>query len=480
MSDIRKSYRAWVAAQVPEGCTVEVLDDDHVRFEGTAAIGEVNFYCMEPDPDIVELRVFRRGFEDDTEFFLHFELVDEERARELFVEMVDALSEHAADETTHVLLCCTSGMTTMLFAGKMNEVAETLHLNIDFVALPVDEAIVEGPKYAAVLVAPQAGYRRAELDAAMPAGLPVVEVPAKVFGSYDAGTAVRITLEALGRGFRPPGVVKADTRIVRDLDNDKKILVICAVNSVKYAEMGYRVYDHGEVVAQGMTFKRRRDIHDIDDVLASAKVDGVDTASLDAIGVALPGVVYRGSVRFSHTAAENDYDMGRRLSKRFGAKVFLDNNANAAAVGCYVTQDQYESVLLHTQQTGYLVGGQGLVVDGRLVKGRKNYAGELNAISQRMKLSMDPHAACWDAEGMLEIVANHITATCCAVSPDAVYVAVKMVPDMDALRAEMARTMQEEFIPDLIYVDDYRERIFLGELALCLQKLKSPRPHRKV
>jgi hypothetical protein len=106
--------------------------------------------------------------------------------------------------------------------------------------------------------------------------------------------------------------------------------------------------------------------------------------------------------------------------------------------------------------------------------------GELNAISQRMKLSMDPRVAAWDAEGMLEIVANHITATCCAVSPDAVYVAVKMVPDMEALRAEMARTMQEEFIPDLIYVDDYRERIFLGELALCLQKLKSPRPHRKV
>ena len=26
---------------------------------------------------------------------------------------------------------------------------------------------------------------------------------------------------------------------------------------------------------------------------------------------------------------------------------------------------------------------------------------------------------------------------------------------------------------------DYRERIALGELALCLQKLYNPRPHRK-
>ena len=35
------------------------------------------------------------------------------------------------------------------------------------------------------------------------------------------------------------------------------------------------------------------------------------------------------------------------------------------------------------------------------------------------------------------------------------------------------------FIPDLFRVEDYRELIALGELALCLQKLEAPRPHRK-
>ena len=37
----------------------------------------------------------------------------------------------------------------------------------------------------------------------------------------------------------------------------------------------------------------------------------------------------------------------------------------------------------------------------------------------------------------------------------------------------------KQYIPDLIRVTDYRERIALGEMALCLQKLANPRPHRK-
>ena len=68
------------------------------------------------------------------------------------------------------------------------------------------------------------------------------------------------------------------------------------------------------------------------------------------------------------------------------------------------------------------------------------------------------------------------------VAPDAIYVAVDLLDDMDALRDEMLAYFggsTEQYIPDLVRVSDYRERIALGELALCLQKLSNPRPHRK-
>ena len=60
--------------------------------------------------------------------------------------------------------------------------------------------------------------------------------------------------------------------------------------------------------------------------------------------------------------------------------------------------------------------------------------------------------------------------------------AVDLLDDMDALRDAMLPYFEgdlEAYIPDLIRVTRYRERIALGELALCLQKLAKPRPHRK-
>lgn len=63
--------------------------------------------------------------------------------------------------------------------------------------------------------------------------------------------------------------------------------------------------------------------------------------------------------------------------------------------------------------------------------------------------------------------------------------AVDLLDDMDALKDQVARSYFTEredlksYVPDFIRVTDYRERIAIGELALCLQKLHNPRPHRK-
>ena len=70
-------------------------------------------------------------------------------------------------------------------------------------------------------------------------------------------------------------------------------------------------------------------------------------------------------------------------------------------------------------------------------------------------------------------------ASICAISPDAIYVYSALVNDMDALREEIAKTIPERYIPPLIWVEDHRELIYLGELALCIEKLTNPRPHRK-
>ena len=83
---------------------------------------------------------------------------------------------------------------------------------------------------------------------------------------------------------------------------------------------------------------------------------------------------------------------------------------------------------------------------------------------------------------MQALVAPMLVADIALVSPDAIYVAVDLLDDMDALRAEIAThfgSALNAYIPDLVKVADYRETVALGVLALCLQKLHNPRPHRK-
>ena len=483
MNELGRAFREHILRQSVVGCEIQQLDDEHFELTTPAAVGRVNFYAFDGQPEIVELSIVDADCPGDPKFFLHFELDDLQRAQELFGEMLSELADQDLFDTTRVLLCCTAGFTTTMFANKLSEAAQTLSLDYSFEAMPLAQAKEQGGAYDAVLLAPQVAYQRKDVAAAFPDAA-VVVIPTKVFASYDAGGALRMVMHLLSDNTVFPSEDSSDLRLARDMKNDYRIMVVTVVNRPRNVWMGWRVVDHGETVAHGHVTKCKHDLRDVEDLLASLHVQGINVCGLDAVGIAVPGVVNRGTVAFAARDV-TDYELGRRLSERYDTKVFVDNNANAAAVGCYVSQDQYDSVVLHTQQTGYVVGGEGIVVDGHLVKGRMNYAGELSPLNRAIR-GADRDEWDWDGawtpEGMLELVAPVLAANTSLIAPDAIYVAIDLLDDMDALREEMKRYFgpgQDIFIPDLIHVTDYRARVGLGEYALCLQKLNNPRPHRK-
>ena len=96
--------------------------------------------------------------------------------------------------------------------------------------------------------------------------------------------------------------------------------------------IGYRVFANKGIAADGTVYKKHVNFRDIEDVLATVKVDGIDVRKLDAVGIALPGIINRESV--SMPASDiRDYDLGRELERRYGIEVYMDNDANAAAMG---------------------------------------------------------------------------------------------------------------------------------------------------
>ena len=487
MEMVSRAFREWVGTQHVDGCVTEVLDDEHVVLRKEGVTGAVTFYCFDDMPDIAELHVAEEG-NDDPLFFLHFELTDLERAQELFYEMAGVLKGAGTARTTRVLLCCTVGMTTTLFANKLTEVVSTLSLDYSFEAKALEDAKREGGSYAAVMLAPQVGFRRREIAEAFPQAV-VFEIPAQVFARYDAAGALRMLMGLLGdHALATPD--PSDLRVMREMKHDKTVLIISYIYRPQLSTIAWRVYDHYKLVASNEVHKCRVEYPDLEDVIATLHLHGVDIRELDGVGIALPGAVDFGTVTLNgHGLAGVNVEL--ELARKFSLKVFVDNNANAGAVGCYVSQNKYDSVTLHVQQVGAMIGGQGTVCNGHLLRGRAGMAGELNGLNWQVLLLGERFShlsseerdelwtyyheeAMWSGEGMLPVLATMLQANIAVAAPDAIYVSYDLIDDMDALREELTKCLPAELIPDLIHITDYHEKIFVGEMALVLQRLNTP------
>ena len=471
-----KTYREWVLSRRIEGCTITWKDNEHIGLATATMFGKITFYPQpNGQPEVVEMKIVRKN-DGQPMFRVRFELNDELRSQELFLEMTEVLERTDTRGATRVLLCCTAGITTTMYERRLNALAESLSLHYEFTAMPLDSAILRKGTYDVVMVAPQLGYRRKDAQLAYPNAL-VIEIPGDIFARFDVNATLHMLLDALDEGIEQAPTGK-DLKIVRPIDDTKDVMVISVLHREDTSVIGYRVFANKGVALDGMVYKKHVNFRDIQDVLATVKVDGINVSDLDAVGIAMPGIINRESVSMPATDVR-DYDLGRELKRRYGIEVYMDNDANAASMGCDMSQDDFDSVVFHIQQTGMIPCGEGIVCDGHLCKGRLNYAGEMEPVAWLMGFSGDPYEMVWTYEGMTEIVANYLCASICTVSPDAVYVAAPLVRDMDELREWLWRTIPMAYVPELRWVSDYRELMYLGELALCIQKLTNPRPHRK-
>jgi glucokinase len=142
------------------------------------------------------------------------------------------------------------------------------------------------------------------------------------------------------------------------------------------------------------------------DEIAGA-VQSVRIPSTEAVGVGVPAVldVATGRVKWSANARLEDVELRARLEERMGLPVFVDNDANCAALAeahdgaRLVVHD----LVMLTVGTG--IGG-GLVLGGRVYRGHTGAAGELGhtLIGARLEHGA-PAAARFPQPGSLEALA---------------------------------------------------------------------------
>lgn len=469
-NDLAEQFLGWVRARHMEGCVIETTPGG-ARIVHELATAHVNVYELD-EMDIVDLRI-EQAADGETVFFLHFELTDLMRAKDIYYEMEEALEGIINRKVDHVLLCCTCGITTTYFASKMNETAVSLGLDYDFEALPIEEAVERGNDYVAVLLAPQVGHRVAELQVKLPDAV-VIELPGHIFGAYDAAQALRLVADAISERADMEADDRDSLRYARELSLGKRILVIShVVREQRESTLSYRIFDHGKITLSGRISRPKLGPGAVLDLVEKVTQSGWNTIDFDAIGLAVSERVVDGTVYMGDgDELDQDYeDVARILSERWGTSVFLHNTGLAAAACCYLTQGSYESVGFHAQPLGNPVPTQGFVVDGRPYVGYGGMVGQMGYFLKGIYLHRNPEASSWHYEGVRELVVRYLTAIACTIAPEAIYVWCDLMPDLEDIERELRQILPKDAMPDLVAVDDYEGYVLTGELGLCLDEL---------
>mgnify|MGYP003571279186 CR=1 FL=1 len=471
MSEILKDFKEKILSTTFDAGTISEVNGN-IEIKTSYAEGKINFYAL--DVLIVEMSVTNLA-DDENKFYLHFELRDLNYASELFEEMLSTIIDLKNKQSLKILLSCTGGLTTGFFADKLNETAKMLSLNYEFSAVPFHKLYNVGFDYSVILLAPQIAYQIKTAQEILHDKL-VLKIPPKIFASYDAGEMlefIRAELDNRTKTVEERAILKVRAGLIK---SDAKILSIAVMPFANQTRIAYRIYQKGAVLLNETVIKGRIKIsHDLQDIMDTASRLGVP---FDTAGIAIPGIIQKGHFVFNFYG-EVTLDLKGLLEEKYKIPVTISNNANAAALGYYAQQDKFENIVFFTRPRNFTASGLGIVINGKMISGAHNIAGEMQYISREFFTDEDQEL--WeknktvDWKKVPDTIAREIRAAISVTDPELICVRSEMTPDLEKIKTALKKFIPAEYLPEFIYIPDAEmaEYILLGQMILSLEELEN-------
>lgn len=451
-------YKQWIIGHNSQNYTLTQVDEDTIYIDTDYCHGEVSFF----NNNIIALSVTNLT-NDNTEFFLHFQMQSINHAVELFNEMIDVVKKLVKKPQRKVLLSCTSGLTTTYFAGQLNEAVNILNLDYSFDATPYADLYDKGRDYDIILLAPQIAYLQPKVQEVLRDKI-VLQIPASMFAKYDTGETLSFIQEEEKNheDFDIPEI--KPLLLKREIHNQKNLLVISIIRLHKCVKVGYRIYYKNELIHENKVCKPNINLHDIGDIIG-AVLAGYE---IDCIGISIPGIIENGKST-SPIDDLNDTDVVGYIEDNCGIQTLLFNDTNAAAMGYYATQNEYSTLSLLFQPTPGSLGGLGSIFNGQLIEGHHHIAGESkylpNSLSdEQVHLSKTPEGSICAAGEVLRSVIG-------VLDPELIVVKSDLICNSQDLYDELKKTIPEKYLPKIVIIKDLNSYSLLGTMILCVQEL---------
>lgn len=448
-------FQKWIISHHNPDFIIQMAASDRITIENKSSSSTITFY----HDNIIELATTNKSTRR-IEFYLHFQMRSLLQAVKLFDEMVVCIEKIDARPAIRVLLCCTGGLTTSFFASKLQQGVELLDLHFTIDATGYQNVFYQGHKYDVILLAPQIGHVYHKVKAVLKEQA-VKIIPGEIFATYDVKAAIDLITATYAKNNVIPkksGFVRARLKVA----NKKPVLVFSLFRNSQRVHLAYRLYEEDmNIVIDDEIIKPHVKAGDIFHVIDAIMVDHPE---IETIGVSTPGIINDDGLLCSTSVRgfENIY-LEKMLKERYDVDIVIANDVNTAAVGFYACQDKCESLAFLFQPIHHL-SGAGIVINGNLVKGSHNLAGEIQYLP--MALSDSPLILNRTIEGSLELVSKTILSIMALIAPEVVVVYCDLITNEDRLYDELGRHLQKSSLPKIVKVTNMLEYTLLGQLIL--------------
>ncbi|MBY0013522.1 ROK family protein [Paenibacillus typhae] len=195
--------------------------------------------------------------------------------------------------------------------------------------------------------------------------------------------------------------------------------------------------------------------------------------NVKAAGIGIPGVAHRGVIGICDVAALAGVPLGEQLSEKHNMDIIIENDMNATVYGFYQLQNLEEDqpFAVVTFPDNHFPGA-GFIVNGRMVTGSTNFAGEISY--SPLGLSREEQLERLHNKDTFVSVAAHMLASIITVlNPVSIAVTGDLThPSMtEELLDGCRQYIPEEHLPALLIKNNTQEEYKTGLTALTLESL---------
>lgn len=211
----------------------------------------------------------------------------------------------------------------------------------------------------------------------------------------------------------------------------------------------------------------------VDDIISYIKEYKQEVQNLRVIGLSIPAVVKDGVIYEGDIPSLKNQPLARRIKEETAIPAVLENDVNLAAL-CYFSSFKKEapeviSYLYHPEGS---YPGLGIVINGKIIHGKNNFAGEIKNLFVDMN-KFDTFIHSYSDNLFCEIFMRELHAITSLLAPEHLVISGKFFSKniLDTIQNQMSSNPLKEQYPKLIIDRDMNRSIVLGIQQISLLHL---------